>query len=87
MSASLNANPDIAGRWDVETVADVAISGNKLTITTHPDEHTTVMEYTITAINGSELTANQKFTAMVDGEVGESELEKREGAVVKCRCY
>ena len=70
VSASLNSNPEKGSIWDVETEVDVAISGNKITVTTHPFEQTTVVEdYTITAINGSEFTANTKVTGTMDGNV------------------
>ena len=54
--------------WNDQLEADVAISGNKVTLTMHSDEHTTsVEEYIITNINDSELTANHKVTITVDG--------------------
>ena len=69
ISASFNAHQG-AELWINQLEADVVISGNKMTITMQSDEHTTsVEEYTITAINGSEFTANQKLTVMVDGTV------------------
>ena len=50
--------------------ATVAIDGNKVTVTSPIDDHTTAVEkYTITAINGNEFTANLKLNAIVDGNV------------------
>jgi hypothetical protein len=53
--------------------ADVVISGNKVTVTNHSDEHTTaVEEFTITSIDDKEITANRKITVTVDGNVTRS---------------
>ena len=39
-----------------------------MTLTSRSDEHTTSMEeYTVTAISGSEFTAKLKFTMTIDG--------------------
>ena len=70
VSASLNSRPDIATQWNKQVEADVAISGNKMTVTRHPDAHTTAMEeYTVTAINDNEFMSNQKLTVTIDGKV------------------
>jgi hypothetical protein len=61
-------------------INDVAISGNKVTLTSHPNDHSTVVEeMTVTAINGTEFTANRKMTWTTDGNV-ELTLE----GVVRC---
>ena len=70
VSASLNANPEAGSHWNDQKEVNVAINGNKMTLTSHDDEHTTaVEEYTVTAINGSEFTANRNGTLIVDGSV------------------
>ena len=73
VSASFAIHSD-ADIWSSRLETDVAISGNKVTVTFHPDEHnTSVHEFNITAINGNEFTANQKVTVTIDGEVVISE--------------
>ena len=70
ISASLNNRQDMGAIWAEQIEADVAISGNMVTLTSNPDEHTkAVEEYTITDINGNEFTANLKITMTVDGTV------------------
>jgi len=67
-SASLSAILDADAQWVYMTEADVAINGNKVTITHHPKENETVLEeYTITSINDNEFAANQHFKLIVDG--------------------
>ena len=76
ISAAFNANPEIGAHWFNKMEVAVAIDGNNVTVTTHPDEHTTtVEELTVTAINDSELTANRKLTATVDGTVVHTQEE------------
>jgi archaellum component FlaG (FlaF/FlaG flagellin family) len=73
ISASLSIHSD-AEMWSSQLETDVAISGNKVTVTFHPDEHnTSVHELNITAINDKEFTANQKVTVTIDGNVVISE--------------
>ncbi len=73
VSASLGIHSD-ADIWSSRLETDVAISGNKVTVTFHPDEHnTSVHEFNITAINDKEFTANQKVTVTIDGDVVISE--------------
>ena len=68
MSASLNSRPDIATQWNNQMEVAVAINGNNMTLTSHPDEHTTIVEeLTVTAISGNEFTADFKTTSTVDG--------------------
>ena len=70
ISASFASNQGTMSHWIEQVEATVAIDGNKVTVTSHPDEHaTSVEEYTVTAINGSELTANRKVTVTADGNV------------------
>ena len=70
ISASFNALPDIPTQWASQKDVVVAIDGNKMTLTIHPDEHTTVVEeFTVTAISGTEFTANLKGTMTIDGNV------------------
>ena len=79
ISASLNMSPDMATQWNNQREADVVISGNKMTVTSHPDENTTVVEsFTVTAISGTELTANHKVNITNDGnEMTSDEHEVR----------
>ena len=68
VSASLNTHLEVGMLWFNQKETTVAIDGNKMTLTNHPDEHTTcVEEITVTAISGSEFTANRKITMTVDG--------------------
>ena len=76
VSASYSARPGMGMHWYDRMEADVAISGNKVTVTTYPDEHTTVVEeYTVTSITANELTANRKITFTVNGAVVDSDEE------------
>ena len=76
ISAAFNANPEIGAHWFNKMEVAVAIDGNNVTVTSHPDEHTTtVEELTVTAINDSELTANRKLTATVDGNIVDTKEE------------
>ena len=68
MSASFSHNPAAGTPWLNLLDTDVAIDGNKLTLTNLYDEHTTtVNEFTVTTISASEFTATLKFTMKVDG--------------------
>ena len=59
--------------WFDHTKVDATISGNTVTLTMHPDEHTTMVEeFNVTAINDAEFTAILKVTMMVDGTVKRS---------------
>ena len=70
ISASLNTHPEVPTVWANQTEVAVAIDGNKVTVTHHPDEHTTtVQEYTVSDISDNEFTADLKITATVDGTV------------------
>jgi nitrous oxide reductase len=70
VSASLNTHPEVSELWATQTENDVVINGNKMTLTSHPNQHETVMdELTVTAIDGSEFTANRKGSVTVDGIV------------------
>ena len=76
ISMSFTAHPEVGLYWRDQLEATVAINGNTVTITSHPDEHTTtVEEHTITAINGNEFTANRKITFTVNGAVVDSDEE------------
>jgi hypothetical protein len=60
-------------KWFDHSEADIAIVGNKVTLTMHPDEHTTMVdEFNITAIDDTKLTAIFKVTVTVDGTVERS---------------
>ena len=68
VSASLDSRPEVGTHWFEQQEVAVAIDGNKMTVTMHPDEHTTtVEEYNVTAISNNELNANLKITITVDG--------------------
>jgi hypothetical protein len=67
VSASVNNNPEMGELWVDKVENDVDISGNKITVTGHPDAHTTVVEeYFVTYINTNEFMANFKATITVD---------------------
>ena len=68
ISSSFSTRPDFEAQWVYLSEADVVINGNKVTITHHPQEQQTVcQQFTITAINDDEFTANQKVTISVNG--------------------
>jgi len=68
ISSSFSARPDFEARWVYLSEADVVVTGNKVTITHHPAEQQTVcQEFTITAINENEFTANMHVKIIVDG--------------------
>ena len=70
VSISRSSKTVEGSKWVDHTEADVAIDGNKVTVTSHPDEHTTAVdEYIITAINDTEFTAGLKLTVTVNGNV------------------
>ena len=70
VSASVSNDPEMGELWVYKVENDVAISGNKVTVTGHPDAHTAVVEeYTVTDINANEFKANFKATRTVDGTV------------------
>ena len=70
VSASRNTETEPGGIWVDHSEADVTIDGNKVTLTTHSDEHTTLVdELTVTAIDDKELTADVKVIVTVDGTV------------------
>jgi len=70
MSESLNSIPEAGTPWNDKMEADVAIVGNKVTLTFHRNEHHTgVHEYIFTEINDREFIATQKTTSTVDGVV------------------
>ena len=73
VSASIADNP-VSGMWQEQMEADVVINGNKVTLTSHQNEHTTgVEEFIITDINDTDFTTNQKVNVTVDGRVVYSE--------------
>ena len=68
ISASFSARPDLEAQWVYLSEADVIIAGNRVTITHHPDEQQTVcQEFTITAINDNEFTANMHVKITANG--------------------
>ena len=76
ISASLNTHPEVPTVWANQTEVAVSIDGNKVTVTHHPDEHTTtVQEYTVSDISDNEFTADLKITATVDGTVVHTQEE------------
>ena len=73
VSASIADNP-VSEMWQEQMEADVVINGNKVTLTSHQNEHTTgVEEFIITDINDTDFTTNQKVNVTVDGRVVYSE--------------
>ena len=70
VSTAITTHPEVGTHWNDKLDADVTIDGNKITLTDHPDEHTMVVEeYTVTAISGTEFTANHKVIVTQDGIV------------------
>lgn len=70
LSTSRESYSSTGSKWSAYLECSVAIDGNKVTVTGHPNEHkTAVEEFTITAINGTEFTANHKLTITIDGTV------------------
>ena len=68
MSGSFNHRPAAGSAWVDKVEHDVAIDGNKVTVTCHYDEHSSTEEiFTVTAISASEFSASLKFTLTVDG--------------------
>ena len=67
MSASFSNTSSLSNLWSDQREIDVAITGNTMTITFHPDQNvTTVEELDVTAINSSGFTADYKAT-VTDG--------------------
>jgi hypothetical protein len=70
ISVSFNSRPELEEMWNIQTDVDVVIEGNKVTMTRHNDEHTTVVdEFTVTSIKDREMKARVKGTLTVDGKV------------------
>ena len=70
VSASINNNLEVGEVWVNLIENDVDIVGNKVIITGHPEEHTTVIEeFTVTEINANEFKAELKATVEVDGTI------------------
>ena len=70
VSVSRDSETEAGTKWLNHEEADVAISGNKVTVTMHPDEHTTIVnKFTVTAINDKAMAACVNLTVTVDGEV------------------
>ena len=70
VSVSRNSKTEAGMKWLNHEEADVTIKGNKVTVTMRPDEHTTIVdEFTVTAIDDGEMTADVLVTATVDGKV------------------
>lgn len=69
-SASLSSRPEGGALWVEKLEVDVAIVGNKVTVTIRPDKHQTTVEvFDITAINATEFAASHKITVSNDGRV------------------
>ena len=74
VSTSFTARPEIGELWVNQIEGDVAISGNKVTLISNPEENETVVEeYTITDITVTEFIANYKITVSIDGKVVNNE--------------
>jgi len=70
MSASLSSHPEAGTFWGVSLEGDVAINDNKVTVTSQPDEHTTLVhEFIITDINDKEFKGNHEVTYTIDDNV------------------
>ena len=72
MSASFTERIDEFPMWVDNTEAVVAIDGNKMTLTMHPEEEeglTVIDNFTVTAIDATSFTANIKVTSTKNGEL------------------
>ena len=70
VSTAISTRPETGNHWQDKLESDVVISGNKITLTNHPNAQTTLVEeYVVTAINDREFTANHKVTITMDGNV------------------
>jgi hypothetical protein len=70
VSLSISAKPGMPSSWVDNLESEVAINGNIVTITGHPDEVTTILdENEITNINDNEFTTKRKLTMTKNGEV------------------
>ena len=55
-------------KWNVYREDDVKIEGNKVTLTGHPNEHTTLInEYNVSTITDTELIGKWKHITTIDG--------------------
>ena len=55
-------------KWNVYREDDVVIAGNKVTLTGHSNEHTTLInEYNVSSISDTELIGKWKHITIVDG--------------------
>lgn len=69
-SGSFTNLPGNDAIWSDSFKMNVAIDGNKITLTGAVDEHTTaVVEFDVSSIGATEFTATLKVTATVDGNV------------------
>ena len=69
VSTSRDSQSEVDPMWVNMIEADVTISSNKVTLSFHPDEHnTSVHELTITAIDATEFSANEKVSVTIDGK-------------------
>ena len=70
VSSSITSHPEIGKLWCDEIEADITINGNNMTLKRSPDGHKTgVEEFTVTAINDNEFTANYEINLTEDGKV------------------
>ena len=68
VNAQLQLTPDGPLTWADYWEADVAIDGNKVTITSHPAENAVaVNELTIMGISDDDFTASREMTLTIDG--------------------
>ena len=74
VSSSFTTRPEVGELWVDQIEGDVAISGNKVTLITNPEENETVVEeFTIIDITVTEFIANYKTTISIDGKVVHNE--------------
>ena len=68
ISASIYAHPTVGSYWGEKFEADVVFDGNKMTVTTKVDEHTTVVDvFIIIKASNSKFTADVESSVFVDG--------------------
>ena len=69
VSTSRSNFTESQAKWAALREYDVKISGNKATLTGHPnDKITQVQEYSVSAIDNSKMSANFKLTTFINGE-------------------
>ena len=80
LSTSRESYSSTGSKWSAYLECSVAIDGNKVTVTGHPNEHTTlIQELNIHSITTAEMEVTYKLIRMRDGEIVSSRdpIERR----------